>query len=99
MSIGIEAEVTNHDLAFVWNMGGDSGDELQIIHPLLFLTFFPIPVAHLTLLLLEGEPLERKKRTPIRRPPIRRIMCLPTFSHILSCALGSSVKVSISVAK
>ena len=29
VGIGIEAKVTDHDLAFVWNMGGDSGDELQ----------------------------------------------------------------------
>jgi hypothetical protein len=35
MSIGIEAEVTNHDLALIGYVGGCAGDELQIIHPLL----------------------------------------------------------------
>jgi len=32
VSIGIQAEVTDGDLALVWNMGGHPGDKLQIIH-------------------------------------------------------------------
>jgi len=33
-SVGIRVEtvITHHDLAFVRNMGNDSGDELQIVH-------------------------------------------------------------------
>jgi len=37
MGVGVEADC---DLAPVRNMGSDSGDELQIIHPLLFLNLF-----------------------------------------------------------
>ena len=34
MGIGVESVVADHDLTLVRNMGGDSGDELQIIHRL-----------------------------------------------------------------
>jgi len=35
VGIGVKAVVADHDLAFVRNMGSDSGDELQIVHRLL----------------------------------------------------------------
>jgi hypothetical protein len=31
MGVGIEAEVTNRDLALVGNMGSHPGDELQVV--------------------------------------------------------------------
>jgi len=49
MGIGLEAVVANHDLALVRDMGGHSGDELQVVHRLLFGAVLAMPVADLTL--------------------------------------------------
>ena len=61
VSIGIEAEITDGDLTLVWNMRSDPGDELQIIHPLQLFSSFPIPVADLAFLFIEGEAFQRKQ--------------------------------------
>jgi len=63
VSIGIQAEVTDGDLALVWNMGGHPGDKLQIIHALYLGGLFPIPVADLAFLFIGGEAFQRKQRT------------------------------------
>jgi len=63
MGIRIEAEITDNDLAFVWNMGSDPGDKLQVIHALHLFGSFPISVADLALFLRKGEALERKQQT------------------------------------
>jgi len=44
MSIGIQAEITHGDLVLVWNMGGNTGDELRIIHVLQAYFFSPAQV-------------------------------------------------------
>jgi len=44
-------------------MGGDSGDELQIIHPFHLFSSFPIPVADLTFPFIEGEAFQGKERS------------------------------------
>jgi len=49
MGIGI---VSDHDLALVRDMGSNTGDELQIIHPLL----------RLAILLIKAEVLQGEKR-------------------------------------
>jgi hypothetical protein len=36
MGVGVEAVISDGDLALVRDMGGDPGDELQIVHPLYF---------------------------------------------------------------
>jgi hypothetical protein len=43
-------------------MGGRPGDELQVVHPLEILGLFPIPVADLAVLFIEGEPLQGQER-------------------------------------
>jgi hypothetical protein len=83
MGIGVQAEVTDHDLAFVWNMRGDARDELQIIHPLLVFGLFPIPVADLALLLREREALQRKERPN------------HVFAHPLRFFLGRSLDFAV----
>ena len=60
--VGLEAVISCRDLALVGNMGSDSGDELQVIHPLHLLAVFPIPIADLTLFLREREPLQGQQR-------------------------------------
>ncbi len=49
-------------LALVRDMGGDSGDELQIIHPFHLFSSFPIPVADLAFFFIKGEAFQGKKR-------------------------------------
>jgi hypothetical protein len=39
-------------------MGSDPGDELWVIHPLLFFALFPIAITDLALLLQEREPFQ-----------------------------------------
>jgi len=39
-------------------MGSDPGDELWVIHPLLFFALFLIAITDLAPLLQEGEPLQ-----------------------------------------
>jgi len=55
----VETVVTNHELTFIGNLRGHSGNKFQIIHPLLFVYVLPRPVANLTFCLIEGEPVER----------------------------------------
>jgi hypothetical protein len=43
-------------------MRGYPGNELRVIHPLYLLRVFPIPVADLGLLFVEGEALQGEKR-------------------------------------
>jgi len=47
LGVGVEAGITNCDLAFVRNVGGDPGDKLQVVHRLHLSGFFPILVADL----------------------------------------------------
>ena len=54
--------VSYRDLALVGNMGGDPGDELEVVHPLHLFVLFPVPVADLALFLIQGEPLQGQKR-------------------------------------
>jgi hypothetical protein len=63
VGIGIETEVTDGHLSLVWDMRGDSGDELQIIHPFHLFSSFPIPVADLTFPFIEGEAFHGKERS------------------------------------
>jgi len=43
-------------------MGSDPGNELQVVHPLHLLGVFPIPVADLGSLFIEGESLQGQQR-------------------------------------
>jgi hypothetical protein len=54
MGVGIEAEVTNRDLALVGNMGDNPGDKLQVVHSLRLFSLFPILVADLACPLIPG---------------------------------------------
>ena len=47
MGIDIEAVVPHHHLAFIGDVGGDPGDELQIVYRLQLSCAFPISVADL----------------------------------------------------
>ena len=62
MGVGVEAVITDRDLALVGDMGGDPGDELQVVHPLHLSGLAPVPVAHLGSLFIEGEAFQGKKR-------------------------------------
>ena len=62
MGIGVEAVVTDHDMAFVRNMRGYPGYELQIVHLLLVFTVLVILIANLPFRLIKGEALEGEKR-------------------------------------
>lgn len=44
MGVGVEAIVTQGDLALVRHMGDDPGNELQVVQPVHPFGFFPIPV-------------------------------------------------------
>ena len=72
MGIGIEAIISDSDLALVMDMGSDSGNELQVVHPFQLFGLIPILVADLACAFIEGEALQGKKRT----------------DHILSHPLG-----------
>jgi hypothetical protein len=63
MGIGVEAVITHRDLALIRDMGGDPGDELQVVHPLQLFGVFPIPVADLAFPFIEGEALQGEKRS------------------------------------
>ena len=76
VSISIESEITDGDLALVRDMRGHPGDELQIIHALHLGGLFPIPVANLALFLLKRKTLQRKERAN------------HIFSHLLGFLLG-----------
>jgi hypothetical protein len=62
VGIGVEAVISDSDLAFVGDMGSHSGDELQIIHRLLLYVVLTVPVADLAVGLQERQPLQRKHR-------------------------------------
>jgi len=62
VGVGVEAVIPHGNLALVWNMGSDPGDELQIIHPLHLFRFFPIPVADFPLPFIKGEAFQGQKR-------------------------------------
>ena len=83
MSIGIEAKVTDHDLAFVGDVRGYPGDKLLIIHPLQIFGFFSILVAYLALRLIKRESLERKHRTD------------HVFAHPLGLLLGGNFDLAV----
>jgi len=62
VGIRVKAVITHHDLTFVRDVRGDSGDKLQIIKP-LFLGALPrILIANLPLSLIEEEPLQTQQR-------------------------------------
>ncbi len=62
MGIRVKTIVADHDLTFIGNMGGRSGYEFQIIHPLHFGSLFPVLIRDLASLFRKEEPLERKQR-------------------------------------
>lgn len=72
VGIGVEAVISDCDLAFIRDMGSDPGDELQVVHPLHLRVLFPILVADLACLFIEGEAFQGKERP----------------DHVLSHALG-----------
>jgi len=77
MGVGVQAEVADGDLSFVGNMGGDSGDELQVVHPLDFSGLFPIPVADLGFPFIEGEAFKGEQRPDhVFAHPIGLSLCL-----------------------
>jgi hypothetical protein len=57
MGIGVEAVISDSDLALVGNMGSHSGDELQVVHPLGLSGFFPVPVGDSAFPFIQGEAL------------------------------------------
>ena len=50
VGIGIKAVVTNHHLTLIGNMGGHSGNKLQVIHRLCLSTVLQLPKADLILI-------------------------------------------------
>ena len=54
VGIRIKAVITDHNLAFTTDMGGDPGDEIQVIHLFLTRIVFPILIAHLAFSLLKA---------------------------------------------
>ena len=62
VGIGVEAVVSQSDLAFVGNMGRDPGDELQVVHPLLLRAVPPQAMTDLALGFQERQPLQGEKR-------------------------------------
>jgi hypothetical protein len=64
MGISIQAVVAHHDLAFVWDVGGHPGSELQVVHPLLLFGSFPVPVTDLVLLLIDVKGRGKLIRSP-----------------------------------
>jgi hypothetical protein len=60
VGVGLEAVIPNHDLALVGDMGGDPGNELQVIHPLRLGAVFAMPVADLAFPFIEGESFQGK---------------------------------------
>jgi len=49
-------------LAFIRNMGGNAGDNLQIIHAPYLFSPFPVSVADLPLPFIKGKAFEGKER-------------------------------------
>jgi hypothetical protein len=62
VGIGVEPVITDHDLALIGDMGGDAGDDLQVVHRLLVAPILAVSVTDLALLLQERQPLQRKDR-------------------------------------
>jgi len=44
VGIGVEAVISDSDSSLVGNVGGDPGNELQLVHPFHLFWLFPIPV-------------------------------------------------------
>ena len=61
MGVGVEAVVSQSDLAFLRNMGTNLGDELQVVHSFHLFGLFAIAVADLACPLIEGEAFQGKK--------------------------------------
>jgi len=62
VAVPVDAVISHSDLALLRNMGGHSGDELQVVHLLHISGLFPIPVADLTFSFIEGEAFQVKQR-------------------------------------
>jgi hypothetical protein len=62
MGIGVQPIISHRDLAFVRDMGGDSGDELEVVHRLHLSGLFPIAVTDPACLFIQGEPLQGQER-------------------------------------
>jgi len=60
VGVGVEAVITDSDLAFVGDMRGHPCDELQIIHRLLLGAVLVITIADLPLRFQERQPLQRE---------------------------------------
>jgi len=78
MGIGVEAVIANCHLPLVGNMGGDPGNELEVVPPLHLAGLFAITVADLTFPFIEGEAFQGKKRP----------------DHILAHPLGLALSLS-----
>jgi hypothetical protein len=55
VGIGVETVISDSDLPLIRDMRSDSGDELQVVHPLRLVGFFPIPVGDPACPIIEGE--------------------------------------------
>jgi hypothetical protein len=53
VSITVEAIITDHDLSLIGNMGGNSGNEIQVVHLNLIVIGLTMPVYDLALVLVE----------------------------------------------
>jgi hypothetical protein len=62
VGVGIQAKITNHDLAFIWNMRRHPGNELQIIHRLQRVAMPPMPVTDSSRRLQEGQSIQGQER-------------------------------------
>ncbi len=82
VGVGIEAVVSDRDLTLIRNMGGDPGDELQVIHPLGLIVPFAIAVADLACPFIEGEPLQGKNGTDhVFSHPLGLGLCPSALGH------------------
>jgi hypothetical protein len=62
MGVGVQPIIPHRDLALIRDMGGDPGDELQVVHPLRLSGLLAITVADLGFPFIEGEPPQGQKR-------------------------------------
>jgi len=58
MGVGVQPIISHRDLPLVGDVGGHPGNELQVVHPLLLFSLFPLSVAEPAALFIEGEALQ-----------------------------------------
>jgi hypothetical protein len=73
-------------------MGGDPGDELQVVHPLHLLGVLPIPVAEPAFPFIQGEPLQGQERADhVFAHPLGLFLCLSTCQAVNIEDLGLTI--------